>query len=339
MKKLTKVLTILLIVLSLFSSSITVIITGAAPSTYSDTRNSGTRDEVCTTLSGTGASAYYTGSYTYSNLSNLSQSSLLQTLRTLMTSTHDYKSSYNDCKNYADETDCENGNSSIIMIYTSYAGSQSEYNGGNGWNREHVWPKSLGGFETSGAGADLHHIRPSENKTNSNRGNKKYGEVSGGTASIGLSGSTSSVEIVGGSNVSITGNTNGQVVVSATGGTSSGVGFPSYTTPLVEQGDVLSQTNYPGTAYADQSVWLIGNLSVEPDENGQLALSVRVLISHNGNSEAVYLSDFLTQTNSYIDKLEIPVFMPIPAGHTFQIDILQATGSSITSGLAIYPCI
>ena len=163
--------------------------------------------------------------------------------------------------------------------------------------------------------------------------------VSGGTASIGLSGSTSSVEIVGGSNVSITGNTNGQVVVSATGGTSSGVGFPSYTTPLVEQGDVLSQTNYPGTAYADQSVWLIGNLSVEPDENGQLALSVRVLISHNGNSEAVYLSDFLTQTNSYIDKLEIPVFMPIPAGHTFQIDILQATGSSITSGLAIYPCI
>ena len=163
--------------------------------------------------------------------------------------------------------------------------------------------------------------------------------VSGGTATVALSGSTSSVDIVGGSNVSITGNTNGQIEISATGGTSSGVGFPAYTSPLVEQGDVLSQTNYPGTAYADQSVWLIGNLSVEPDANGQLALSVRVLISHNGNSEAVYLSDFLTQTNSYIDKLEIPVSMPIPAGHTFQIIVSQTTSADPTSGLAIYPCI
>lgn len=185
MKKLTKVLTILLIVLSLLSSSITVIITGAAPSTYSDSRNSGKRDEVCTTLSGTGASSYYTGSYTYDNLSTLSQSSLLQSLRQLMTSTHKYKSSYNDCKNYADETDCEGGNSSIITLYTSYASSQSEYDSGNGWNREHVWPKSLGGFQTSGAGADLHHIRPSENRTNGDRGSKKYGEVSGGSASKG----------------------------------------------------------------------------------------------------------------------------------------------------------
>lgn len=163
--------------------------------------------------------------------------------------------------------------------------------------------------------------------------------VSGGTATVALSGSTSSVDIFGGSNVSITGNTNGQIEISATGGTSSGVGFPAYTSPLVEQGDVLSQTNYPGTAYADQSVWLIGNLSVEPDANGQLALSVRVLISHNGNSEAVYLSDFLTQTNSYIDKLEIPVSMPIPAGHTFQIIVSQTTSADPTSGLAIYPCI
>ena len=77
------------------------------------------------------------------------------------------------------------------MLYTSYQGSQSQYNGGNGWNREHVWPKSLGGFETSGPGADLHHIRPTENKTNSDRGNKKYGIANGGTVSKGnLSGLT-----------------------------------------------------------------------------------------------------------------------------------------------------
>lgn len=163
--------------------------------------------------------------------------------------------------------------------------------------------------------------------------------VSGGTATLALSGSTATVPVVAGANVNVTGGTSGEVIISATGGTSSGVGFPAYTAPLVERGDVLAQYNYPGTAYADQSVWLIGNLVSEPDEYGQLALSVRVLISHNGNSESVYLSDFITQTNSYIDKIEIPVFLPIPAGYTFQIDILQATGSSITSGLAIYPCI
>ena len=35
----------------------------------------------------------------------------------------------------------------------------------------------MGGFETTGAGADLHHIRPSESKTNSDRSNLKYGNV------------------------------------------------------------------------------------------------------------------------------------------------------------------
>lgn len=185
MKSLVKVLTVLLVALSMLASSVTVIFTDAAPSSYSDSRNSGKRGEVCTTLSGTGASSYYTGSYTPDRLFSLSSSTLLSTLRTLMKSTHSYQSSYSNCRDYADETDCENGNSSIIMIYTSYASSQSEYSGGSGWNREHVWPKSLGGFETSGAGADLHHIRPSENKTNSNRGNLKYGELSGGKQAIG----------------------------------------------------------------------------------------------------------------------------------------------------------
>ncbi len=177
-------LALLMIVLMIAVSVIPAFAAGQ-PSSYSSSRNSGERDVICTTLVGTGAGDYYTGQYTYDELSELSQSALLQSLRTLMTSTHKKQSSYDDCRNMADETDCENGNTSIITIYTSYASSQSEYSGGNGWNREHVWPKSLGGFETSGAGADLHHIRPSENRTNSNRGNLKYGEVSGGKSSTG----------------------------------------------------------------------------------------------------------------------------------------------------------
>lgn len=70
--------------------------------------------------------------------------------------------------------------------------------------------------------------------------------VSGGTATVAISGSTSSVEVVGGSNVSITGNTNGQVVVSATGGTA---GYPVWQnfTPqtLSEQWTNNNQTMSP----------------------------------------------------------------------------------------------
>ena len=179
-------LSVLLIIAILASSIITVSAAGTQPSKYSTTNNSGTRHVVASTLDGTSAASYYTGSYTYERLEELSASTLLTTLRGLMTSTHKTKTSYANCRDYANKTDCENGSgTNIITIYTSYSSSHSEYNGGNGWNREHVWPKSLGGFDTDGAGADLHHIRPSENRTNSNRGNKLYGNVNGGTKSTG----------------------------------------------------------------------------------------------------------------------------------------------------------
>ena len=177
---------LLLVVVLVASSIVPVSAASTQPSKYSTTNNSGTRHVVCTTLDGTSAASYYTGSYTYDRLEDLSASTLLTTLRGLMTSTHSYKSSYANCRDYANKTDCENGSgTNIITLYTSYSTSHSEYNGGNGWNREHVWPKSLGGFNQDGAGADLHHIRPSENRTNSNRGNLKYGNVNGGSTSTG----------------------------------------------------------------------------------------------------------------------------------------------------------
>ncbi len=146
---------------------------------YSTTANSGKRHEVCTSLLGTRADSYYTGEYTYDQLSQLSGDRLLNTLKTLMTSTHHKNSTYNDCRDMAVKTDCENGDgTSINLLYTSYSSKRSDFDGSSGWNREHVWPKSLGGFETSGAGGDLHHIRPADSKVNSTRGNMKYGNVS-----------------------------------------------------------------------------------------------------------------------------------------------------------------
>ena len=148
--------------------------------------NTGIRDQVCTSFNGTTAPQYYTGTYSYDNLSTLSASSLKTTLNQLMKSTHMNTSTYNDCRNYAPYTDCEGGNSShFTMLYTSYSATYSQYNSGQGWNREHVWPQSLGGGNTSGGGADLHHIRPSESSVNSSRGNKKYGNASGSSSSKG----------------------------------------------------------------------------------------------------------------------------------------------------------
>ena len=161
----------------LLTSYIPVFAVGGQPSSYSSSSNSGQRDVVCTTLDGTSADEYYTGSYTFEVLSEQSASALLNSLRTLMKSTHTYTSSYDDCHYKADKTDCENNNGKVSLIYTSYSATQSQW---NGWNREHVWPQSLGGGNTKGGGADLHHVRPSDAVVNSTRGNKKYGYANGG---------------------------------------------------------------------------------------------------------------------------------------------------------------
>ena len=171
---------LLLVLILLVTAAITAYAaTTSAPTTYSKTSNSGTRNVVCTSLSGTSAASYY-ANYNYDNLSEMSSTDIFSQLQTLMRTTHSYTSSYSDCHNKADKTDCENGNEKVSLIYTSYSATMDQW---NGWNREHVWPKSLGGNDTNGGGADLHHIRPSDSGVNSSRGNKKYGE-SGNNPSV-----------------------------------------------------------------------------------------------------------------------------------------------------------
>ncbi len=189
MKKLKSLAVLLIITLAIILSSLPVCAVGeSAPLKYSSVYNSGTRHVVCTTLDGTSADEYYTGSYTYEALSELTSRELYKSLNTLMTSTHKKKTSYNDCRDMAVKTDCEGGDGRINLIYASVSVTRSDYISGSvGWNREHVWPQSLGGFGTSGAGSDLHHIRPSDAKLNSTRGNLKYGNVTGGKTAVGSS--------------------------------------------------------------------------------------------------------------------------------------------------------
>ena len=180
MKRILSIFLVICMVLPLcFSAEATQI-----QHNYSTSANSGIRHETCTTLEGTRVDSYYTGTYSYDNLTSLGSGDLLNALRTLMTSTQTKQTSYNDCRDKAVITDCENGDgTSINLIYCSYSTDRSHYinDFGGGWNREHVWPQSLGGFGTVRAGADLHHIRPSDSSINGTRGNLKYGNVSNGS--------------------------------------------------------------------------------------------------------------------------------------------------------------
>ena len=174
MKNFTKSLLALLMVVSILAS---MCFSTSAAAKNTNSLNQGTRHVVCDELS-SAANSYYSSTYDYEKLSNLSSSQLKETLKTLMTSTHTNIATYDDCHYKADQTDCENGNGKVVLLYTDYTATMDQW---NGWNREHVWPQSLGGENTSGGGADLHHIRPSDGSINSSRGNLKYGYATGGS--------------------------------------------------------------------------------------------------------------------------------------------------------------
>ena len=183
MKKMTRFIS-LLVIITIFISAFCINSSAAKTPTIS---NSGTRHQLCTSLSDA-AKGYYTDNYTYDTLSEKSSSDILNSLRDLMKNTHSYKSSYDDCKLLAPYTDSQNSDGKIVLIYSSVSVTSKDFVSGNkGWNREHVWPKSLGGFGESGAGSDLHHVRPSDVTLNGTRSNNKYGNAPSGKAVTGSS--------------------------------------------------------------------------------------------------------------------------------------------------------
>ncbi|KAJ4765131.1 Extracellular ribonuclease [Rhynchospora pubera] len=67
--------------------------------------------------------------------------------------------------------------SDVIEVYTQGAVSKQLAGKSEGWNREHLWPRSYG-LQKGPAHTDLHNIRPADVNVNSARGNKYYGECS-----------------------------------------------------------------------------------------------------------------------------------------------------------------
>ncbi|KAF8762860.1 hypothetical protein HU200_008998 [Digitaria exilis] len=76
-----------------------------------------------------------------------------------------------------DAADAEHPESSseVIEIYSQRAAPKILAGKPDGWNREHLWPRSYG-LTYGPSLTDLHNIRPADVNVNSSRGNKYFGE-------------------------------------------------------------------------------------------------------------------------------------------------------------------
>lgn len=137
----------------------------------------------------------------YNNVNlNLTGISLKNELATKIANTHTTYLSYTPgVWNALKQTDVDpTNNRKVILIYgyndtdgdirnDRTRGINSNGGGSTDWNREHVFPKSLGNpnLGTSGPGADAHHLRPCDTRTNSTRSNRKFTNGSGNAKRIG----------------------------------------------------------------------------------------------------------------------------------------------------------
>ncbi|CAL2093314.1 conserved protein of unknown function precursor containing a T9SS type A C-terminal secretion signal. Putative extracellular ribonuclease [Tenacibaculum sp. 190524A02b] len=133
---------------------------------------------------------------TYYNDVNLSQTgnSLKNELATKIIATHTNFLSYTpEVWNALKQSDLDPNNSNKVLLIYGYNDNDGVFktdrtrdkndNGGTvgTWNREHVYPKSLGNpnLGTSGPGSDAHSLRPCDSQMNSTRNNRKFGNGNG----------------------------------------------------------------------------------------------------------------------------------------------------------------
>lgn len=130
---------------------------------------------------------------------SLTGTSLKDELAVKITNTHTTNLSYTPGVWEAlQETDLDASNTSNVILIYGYNDNDGNYitdksrskdaNGGTSgtqWNREHVFPKSLGNpnLGTSGPGADAHHLRAADITFNSQRGSLKFVDGSGNAGS------------------------------------------------------------------------------------------------------------------------------------------------------------
>jgi len=170
--KTTKRIVSVLLILAMLLSTLTCL-------TFAAQKNTGTRHELCTSLS-TQANTYYgANNFTYEDYAALQggnescldtvDSELFKALSELMTDTMTDSVSYSNLTNYWPDTDRESDTSEATLFYSDETSGS--------YNREHVWPKSRASFLKKDGGCDIHHLRPTNSNINSTRSNYTMGEV------------------------------------------------------------------------------------------------------------------------------------------------------------------
>ncbi|GMH95316.1 hypothetical protein TL16_g13127 [Triparma laevis f. inornata] len=117
-------------------------------------------------FSGCGVSEYY---------SSLTSSSASQ-LHTLVKDTHRQTLPYTSTATDVWDAliDLDGDGSKVDLIYRGIKMSNSLQGDTDGWNREHLWPKSYGVGYSGSDFTDVHHLRPADWGVNAARGNKQF---------------------------------------------------------------------------------------------------------------------------------------------------------------------
>ncbi len=191
-KKSISVLMAFLMILSLFAGMYIPADAATVDYQYGSTgsypnviKNWGTRGEPATFLS-PNAEAFYANT-SYEELAELAGSSNLEVVDTsalyvalfqLMSGAHSKTTTYDDTRYMFQYTDSQANGANSTTISAFYSGETvgPAWDGGNTWNREHIWPNSKGGDgESSSHETDIMMLRPETKNNNSSRGNKAYG--------------------------------------------------------------------------------------------------------------------------------------------------------------------
>ena len=111
-----------------------------------------------------------------------------------------YSSSSTDTWDVLKASDKDTTNTSnVCLIYAGVSvNGPQEYNNGQGWNREHVWPRSLGNFGTSkGVGTDVHNLKHADGGLNSLRSNHEYDDLGSTGSGVNYNGTATGNRING----------------------------------------------------------------------------------------------------------------------------------------------
>ena len=122
----------------------------------------------------------YYSNFDYSCIDTLEGVNLIKYIQTFLLKMPGMASqTYGTLRSTLLDSDRSLTDSSKIILFYSRDEIPAKWDQGKTWNREHVFCKSLGGFdyEKDAVGHDIHHVRPTDSVVNSTRNNSPYGVV------------------------------------------------------------------------------------------------------------------------------------------------------------------